>query len=83
MSKNSPKNVIGPNLKKIRLTREEPVTQEELAARLAKMGLNLDRTALVRIENGQRLVRDIEILKLAQALDVRIELFFKGTYEAH
>ncbi len=43
-------------------------SQEELARRLAEIGLRLDPTAITRIERGDRAVRIEEAVAIAQAL---------------
>jgi transcriptional regulator with XRE-family HTH domain len=52
------------------------ITQEDLAGRLAALEIQIDRSALARIESGQRLVKDIEVAGLAAALRVPIERLF-------
>jgi transcriptional regulator with XRE-family HTH domain/Zn-dependent peptidase ImmA (M78 family) len=53
------------------------LSQQNLAQRAG-----LDRTALAKIENGQRRVTALELSAIAQALDVRIEWFFRPPAEA-
>lgn len=64
------KNVIGPNIHRIRTALDPKVTLEDLSGRLAARGLYLDRTALSRIENQERTVFDFEVIKIAEALRV-------------
>lgn len=71
-----PKNVIGPAVRKLRLAQRTPVTQQDLAGRLAARGIQIDRSALARIESGERLVKDIEALAIAKALRVPIQDLF-------
>lgn len=44
------------------------MTQVDLAAILAEMGLPLDRSAVIRIENQQRILTDREVLYFVRAL---------------
>ncbi len=52
------------------------MSQEELVAKLQLRGIELDRSALARIESQNRSVRDLEIIALASALRVPIERLF-------
>ena len=63
-------------MRKLRLAQRTPVTQQDLAGRLAARGIQIDRSALARIENGERLVKDIEALAIAAALRVPIQELF-------
>ncbi len=71
-SEDGPKNVIGPNVRRARLSFEPPLTQDQLSGRLATMQLMLDRVAITKIESGQRCVFDFEIGVLAQVLKVDV-----------
>ena len=52
------------------------MTQQELAARLQALGMDIDRTAISKIEADKRPVTDLEIVAIAKALGVKItELF--------
>lgn len=79
MSKAAPKskNMIGPAVRKLRMAQRIPVTQEDLSGRLAARGIQIDRSALARIESGRRLVRDSEVYALAAALRVPIAVLFE------
>lgn len=54
------------------------MSQEELAARLQAMGIDLDQAAISRIENGERQVTDIELFAICRALNVAVESLFIG-----
>ncbi len=68
--------MIGPAVRKLRLAQRTLVTQQDLAGRLAAKGVQLDRSALARIESGDRLVKDMEALAIAAALRVPIQELF-------
>lgn len=58
---------------KIREFRESAaLSQEQLAARLQLSGLNLNQKAISRIETGDRVVPDYELLYFSQALNVPV-----------
>ena len=63
-------NVSGKNIRRIR--EQEKLSQEWLAARLQLKGLPLNQKAISRIETGDRVVADYELMLLAQALGVSI-----------
>ncbi len=52
------------------------VTQQDLSARLAAMGVVLEQSAIARIESGERGVSDIEVAAIAKALRVTIDKLF-------
>jgi Zn-dependent peptidase ImmA (M78 family)/DNA-binding XRE family transcriptional regulator len=53
------------------------LTQAELAA-----AISLDRSALTKVENGSRRVSALELARIADALDERVEWFVAATPEA-
>ena len=70
-----PKNIVGPRVLKARLERCG-ITQEDLAGRLAALGVTADRSAISRIESQQRYVMDYEAEALAKALKVTISWLY-------
>ena len=57
----------------VRLMREKlGLSQEQLAAKIQLAGLNITQKAISRIETGDRVVADYELLYLAEALNVGI-----------
>ncbi len=54
---------------RIRIAREKAgITQSQLAARLQVEGVQLNQKAISRIETGERVVADYELIYLAKAL---------------
>ena len=49
------------------------ISQRELADRLQLAGLDIDKNAIQRLEAGKRFVTDIELLALANVLNVRTD----------
>ena len=81
MKKTSPipgRNLIGQRLRAIRLAQKPEVTLEDLAGRMAARGVNLDRSALGRIERQNRYVLDYELVALAKCLRSKIEDFLSS-----
>ena len=63
-------NVTGPQIKKLRRAKKPKVTQADLAHALQLRGMKIDRAGVAKIEGGFRQVSDIELVMIAQALDV-------------
>ena len=59
-----------------RLRQEKGLTQEQLAARLQVQGCDLTRSALAKIEVGQRHLYPDEIKALTEGLTVSYEQLF-------
>ena len=74
------KNVVGPRIRESRYSYGRRVTQEQLAARLQSLGVDLDRTAISKIETGRRPVTDLEIIAFAKALEVTVPSLFGEEY---
>jgi transcriptional regulator with XRE-family HTH domain len=55
----------------LRMNASNAPSQQELAQRLWNMGLEIDRSAISRIENQERQVTDYELIAIAFALGVR------------
>ena len=62
------KNVIHAQLRRYRELRK--LTQDQVAAKLQVMGVNIDQQALSRIEHNQRMVTDYELSCLCKVLQV-------------
>ncbi len=67
-----PKNIIGDRVKQARLDNNPKVKQTDLLARLAVRGIQLNETAISKIEAKTRPVTDIELVAIAESLDVSI-----------
>jgi transcriptional regulator with XRE-family HTH domain len=70
------KNIWGPALRRAREQSRLKMTQVDLAELLTSMGLPMDRSAVSRIENQERFLRDIELHYFVDAL--RINFFRLG-----
>ncbi len=71
-----PTNLIGPQ---VRYLRERlGLTQDELAGRLCRYGLELDYVKIGQIENGKRRVVDWELVGFARALGVSVTWLLCG-----
>ena len=72
----SMRNVVGPHIREARYRAGQKVTQQQLAARLQTLGLDLDRTAISKIESGRRPITDIEIIAICKALGIKVANLF-------
>ncbi|MGL4914329.1 MAG: helix-turn-helix domain-containing protein [Romboutsia sp.] len=68
------RNIIGNNLKFWR--KKMGFSQESLTAKLNLLGLDIDRSALSRIESHNREVYDYELVYFSKALNLSILDFF-------
>jgi transcriptional regulator with XRE-family HTH domain len=66
------KNICGSAIRKFREGHLPPITQDQLAGKVAVLGLILDRTAIAKIEKGQRGVSDYELAAIAYALGIAV-----------
>lgn len=72
-----PTNIIGKEISRLRNGLN--ISQEQLSAKCQRVGLDISRGTLAKIEAGVRCVSDQEALLLAQALGVGVaDLFPKG-----
>ena len=64
------KNIVGRRVAQARQRCNPALTQDALSGRLARLGIQLDRAAVAKIENNHRHVLDYELKALAAVLDV-------------
>lgn len=67
---NTPVNLCGFNLPRLRQRHRPPLTQESLAAKIQTLGLDIDRGTIAKIETQKRRVYDFELVVIAEALRV-------------
>ncbi len=63
-------NICGENVKKYRVALK--LSQSDLAARLQTMSVLIEQKAISRIEVGDRVVADYELVALSKALGVTV-----------
>lgn len=68
---NGRKNICGDRLREARVVQR--LRQEDLAAKIQTMGVNMERDSISRIEIGTRFVSDFELKVFAKALGVSVE----------
>ena len=67
------KNIIGRRVAEARQGCKPALTQDALSGRLARLGTQLDRAAIAKIENNHRRVLDYELKALADALGADVD----------
>jgi transcriptional regulator with XRE-family HTH domain len=63
---------VGKRVAEARKFRSPRLTQDDLSGKLARVGIQLDRAAIAKIENGHRYVLDYELRALAEVLGTDI-----------
>ncbi len=66
------RNIVGPRVQEARLFHKPPLTQEELATQLQRLGFQIDRVGVSKIETGLRQIHDHEVVLLAHALEISV-----------
>jgi len=66
------RNIIGGRIREARSKCKPPVSQDDLAGRLAVKGIVLDQTAISRIERQERYLMDYEVAAIAKCLKVSV-----------
>ena len=67
-------NIIGPQVRKLR--NERDMSQDQLAAKLQLLGLEMSRAGVSKIEARLRCVSDAELPVIAKALGVELAALF-------
>jgi len=70
--KPSGKNIVGGRVAEARRASRPVLTQDALSGKLARLGIQLDRAAIAKIENNCRHVLDYELKALAKVLSVDV-----------
>lgn len=66
------KNIVGRRVAEARRACNPPLTQDALSGRLARIGIQLDRAAIAKIETNNRYVLDYELKALSDVLGVGV-----------
>ena len=74
-------NVISKRVRYFRKLRN--ISQEQLAARLQVMNINIEQQGISNIENNSRIVTDYELACLCRALGVTVEEMLSDFYEEY
>ena len=71
------RNSTGRAIYRLRHQARPRITQEDLAARLARQSLALNQSQIAKIESGRRPVLDYELAVIARALKVPVQELFE------
>ncbi len=74
------RNVVGPQVRRIR--RQQRLSQAKLVLRCQLAGFDISRESLAKVEGGWRVVSDLEVLLLANALGVSFTSLFPTQVES-
>lgn len=77
------KNLVGPRVRLARAKARPSLTQADLSARLETAGVRIDRAGISKIENQDRIVTDIELKALANALRVTVAWLLGGGQDSN
>ena len=66
------RNIVGKRIREARLRATPPISQDDLAGRLANQGIVMDQTAVSRIEKQARYLMDYEVAAVAKCLRVSV-----------
>ena len=67
-----PRNISGPQIRRLRS--QQGLTQQEFAERCQRMGWDISRDTLAKVESQTRWLADFELVFLADALRVPLDL---------
>lgn len=70
------RNIVGEQVRRLRYERK--LSQPQLAAKCQRLGWDIGRDTIAKIEAGARWVGDFELVFLARALDVNLNDLFSG-----
>ncbi len=76
-AENGVNNLCGKKIKELRQNLPEKTSQRKFAHMLQLAGLNIDKNAVQRIENGKRFVTDIELKVIAKVLKVSCDFLLE------
>jgi hypothetical protein len=62
------KNIVGRRVAEARRSSSPRLTQDDVSGQLARVGIQLDRAAVAKIESGDRYVLDYELKAFAEVL---------------
>jgi hypothetical protein len=67
-------NICGIKIEQIRRGAKPFISQTKMAELFRRAGMDCDRHVIRRLENGKRFVTDIELVIIANALGVSVEV---------
>ena len=70
-------NITGFRIKTLRI--QKGLTQEQVAAQMQTAGIQVNQKAISRIESGDRVITDYELMRLAEILHVSVEELLRNS----
>ena len=67
-----PRNICGPQIRRVRS--QQGISQQKLAEHCQRMGWDISRDTLAKVESQMRWLADFELVLLAEALSVPLDL---------
>jgi len=74
--KKQQRNVTGATIQRLRVAALPKISQQDMAGRLARFGVDLNQSQVAKIESGERIVADYEVFAFAKALKVQVQNLF-------
>lgn len=74
--KKQQRNVTGAAIQRLRVAALPKISQNDMAGRLARFGVDLNQSQIAKIESGERIVADYEVVAFAKALKVQVHDLF-------
>ncbi|MBQ9252437.1 MAG: helix-turn-helix transcriptional regulator [Clostridia bacterium] len=74
---NESHNITGEQIKRRR--KEKGLTQEQVVAQMQVAGIQIDQKAISRIESGDRVITDYELMKMADILGVSVDQLIRDS----
>ncbi len=71
------RNITGKNIHRLRTAANPRITQEDMAGRLARLGVPLIQSQIAKIEIGERPILDYELAAIARVLKVPVQTLFE------
>ena len=72
-SRRKRRNVTGKNIHRLRIAASPKITQEDMVGRLARLGVEMNQSQIAKIESGDRMIADYELIAIARALRVKVQ----------
>ena len=70
-------NITGPRIKALR--KEKGLTQEQVVAKMQLSGIQIDQKAISRLESGDRVITDYELMRLAEILGTSVDQIIRDS----
>lgn len=74
----SRRNLTGKAIQRLRMAAKPRITQEDMAGRLARHGVQINQSQIAKIESGERPILDYELAAIAKALKVPVQVLFEN-----